>query len=61
MLGVVMANGFNVVEVGADVEARAAHIHHDLPVGVEFSQISDQPAVVGKAIDEFLKRSARRS
>ncbi len=55
VLGVVMAKGFNVVEVGKELEASLAQIHNDLPIGVQFSKISDQPAVVTQAIGEFLK------
>ncbi|MBJ7535824.1 efflux RND transporter permease subunit [Rhodomicrobium vannielii ATCC 17100] len=55
VLGVVMANGFNVVEVGKTLETALAQIYNELPVGVTFTKISDQPAVVTKAIGEFLK------
>ncbi len=55
VLGLVMANGHNVVEVGKKLEAALAQIRNDLPLGVEFSKISDQPAVVTLAIGEFLK------
>ncbi len=54
LLGLVMANGYNVVEVGRKLEASLALIRNELPIGVEFSKISDQPAVVTKAIGEFL-------
>jgi multidrug efflux pump subunit AcrB len=55
VLGVVMARGFNVVEVGKDLEAALGRIYSELPVGVQFSKISDQPAVVTKAVSEFLE------
>jgi len=55
VLGVVMANGYNVVEVGKTLEKALAQIYNDLPVGVTFTKISDQPAVVTKAVGEFLK------
>jgi multidrug efflux pump subunit AcrB len=55
VIGVVMAKGFNVVEVGKDLETALTQIHNELPIGVQFSKISDQPAVVTKAIGEFLK------
>jgi multidrug efflux pump subunit AcrB len=55
LLGVVMASGFNVVEVGSTLEASIAQVRNQLPIGVEFSKVSDQPAVVTKAIGEFLK------
>ena len=55
VLGAVMAKGYNVVEVGKELEAALKRINADLPVGVEFSKISDQPAVVSKAVGEFLE------
>ena len=55
VIGVVMANGFNVVEVGKELEAAIAQIHNELPLGIQFSKISDQPAIVTRAIGEFLK------
>jgi multidrug efflux pump subunit AcrB len=55
VLGAVMAKGFNVVEVGKELESALKRIYTELPVGVEFSKISDQPAVVGKAVSEFLE------
>ncbi len=58
VLGVVMEKGFNVVEVGKALEASLTRIYSDLPVGVEFHKISDQPAVVTKAVKEFLEALA---
>jgi multidrug efflux pump subunit AcrB len=55
VLGVVMAKGYNVVEVGKELEAALQRIYSELPVGVQFSKISDQPAVVTSAVSEFLE------
>jgi multidrug efflux pump subunit AcrB len=55
VLAIVMAKGFNVVEAGKALEASLAKIYSELPVGVEFSKVSDQPAVVTKAVSEFLE------
>jgi multidrug efflux pump subunit AcrB len=55
VLGAVMAKGYNVVEVGKGLDAALARIYGALPVGVQFSKISDQPAVVTKAVAEFLE------
>lgn len=52
-IGVVMARGFNVRNVGAEVRQEYAAFQATLPVGVEIGQISDQPQVVHDAIDEF--------
>ncbi|TKB48350.1 MAG: efflux RND transporter permease subunit, partial [Mesorhizobium sp.] len=45
-LGVVMAKGFNVTDVGKDVEATYKRFEETLPYGVSVNQISDQPGVV---------------
>jgi multidrug efflux pump subunit AcrB len=55
VLGVVMAKGFNVAEVGKELDSALTRIGGALPVGIEFSKISDQPAVVTNAIAEFLE------
>jgi multidrug efflux pump subunit AcrB len=55
VLGVVMERGFNVVEVGKGLEAALESVYGDLPIGVQFSKISDQRAVVSKAVGEFLE------
>ena len=55
VLGVVMAKGHNVVNVGEELDAALRRISNVLPVGVQFDKISDQPAVVTKAVTEFLE------
>lgn len=52
-IGVVMAKGFNVTSVGADVHKALADFEASLPAGVQIGQISDQPTVVKDAIGEF--------
>lgn len=54
-LGVVMAKGFKVTDVGKAVEETLARFEAGLPLGVEVSQISNQPEVVTEAIGEFSK------
>ncbi|MDX2263543.1 MAG: efflux RND transporter permease subunit [Hyphomicrobiales bacterium] len=53
-LGVVMAQGYNVIEVGEGLKAALARIGADLPLGLSFAPISDQPGVVKKYVAEFL-------
>ena len=55
VIGVVMAKGYNVVKVGEELEASLSRIHEALPLGLQFSKISDQPAVVTKAVAEFME------
>ncbi len=52
-IGVVMAKGFNVRTVGAEIEKTLATFQASLPVGAQIGQISDQPTVVKDAISEF--------
>jgi multidrug efflux pump subunit AcrB len=54
VVGVVMADGFNVTSVGRDLQQTFARIQGELPIGVELGQIADQPQVVVKYIGEFM-------
>lgn len=54
-VGVVMAKGFKVTDVGKSVEETLQRFEATLPIGLEVSQISNQPEVVREAIAEFMK------
>ncbi|MEC9463324.1 MAG: efflux RND transporter permease subunit, partial [Pseudomonadota bacterium] len=54
-VGVVMAKGFKVTDVGHAVEQTLERFESTLPIGLEVSQISNQPEVVREAIGEFMK------
>ncbi|MDZ4791520.1 MAG: efflux RND transporter permease subunit [Hyphomicrobiales bacterium] len=54
VLGVVMAPGFNVTEVGKGLQAGLKRISADLPIGLNFGVIADQPEVVQRYVGEFL-------
>ena len=54
-LGIVMAKGFNVTDVGKDVEATYKRFEEAPPYGVSVDQISDQPEVVKDAVREFME------
>jgi multidrug efflux pump subunit AcrB len=54
-VGVVMAKGFNVTDVGKAVEETFERFEASLPHGVEVAQISNQPEVVREAVREFMK------
>ncbi len=54
-VGVVMAKGFKVTDVGKAVEETYARFESALPYGVAVEQISNQPEVVTEAIGEFMK------
>jgi multidrug efflux pump len=52
-IGVVMAKGFNVTDVGKAVEATYDRFESAIPYGVSVDQVSNQPEVVTEAITEF--------
>jgi multidrug efflux pump subunit AcrB len=54
-VGVVMAKGFNVTDVGAAVDATYKRFEGSLPYGVAVDQIANQPHVVTDAIGEFMR------
>ncbi|MCB5203660.1 efflux RND transporter permease subunit [Neorhizobium sp. T786] len=54
-IGVVMAQGFKVTDVGAAVNETYAQFAQSLPFGVSVEQISNQPEVVTEAVGEFTK------
>jgi len=54
-LGVSMQDGANIIALGKDLKAAMAAITAELPVGVEVTQIADQPHVVDESVSEFIK------
>lgn len=54
-LAVSMAAKGDVLKLGADLERTMARVRSELPVGIEFEQVSDQPRVVKAAIGEFMR------
>ncbi|WEX74250.1 efflux RND transporter permease subunit [Sinorhizobium numidicum] len=53
-IGVVMAKGFKVTDVGKAVEATYERFESALPYGMTVDQVSNQPEVVTEAISEFM-------
>ena len=54
-VGVAMAEGANVVDLGKRLNAAVEGFRAELPLGVEVTQTSDQADIVEHAFDEFLK------
>jgi multidrug efflux pump subunit AcrB len=54
VLGVVMKEGWNGLDLGKALEAEVRKIAHELPLGVTFSKITDQAVNIRDAIDEFM-------
>ncbi len=54
-LAVSMVEGGDILQLGSDLDAAFAEIARGLPVGIEVQQYSDQPEVVRRSVDDFLK------
>ncbi len=55
LLGVVMAKGGNVTNLGHELGKAMKTLEASLPVGVELGQVADQPKVVTLSIDDFFE------
>src|SRR6201992_600156 len=53
-IGVVTAQGANILELGKDVAAATAEFMRAVPQGINIDQIADQPKVVEHAVSEFV-------
>jgi multidrug efflux pump len=53
-IGVVMAKGANILELGPAVSSATAAFMAAVPQGFDLAQIADQPAVVDHAVSEFV-------
>src|SRR6202040_493411 len=53
-IGVVMAKGANILELGPNIANATASFLAAVPQGFELEQIADQPAVVEHAVSEFV-------
>ena len=54
-LGVVMAKGGNILELGHNLDAAMARLKADLPLGFEIHRVADQPEVVADSVFEFVR------
>lgn len=54
-LAVSMKPGGNILKLGEDLKILIEKIRQDLPVGLEISQVSNQPQVVEESIGEFVE------
>lgn len=54
MLAVVMKRGFNGLDLGKSLAVEEASIKGALPLGIEFSKVSDQSKAIEASIDEFM-------
>jgi multidrug efflux pump len=54
-LAVSMTVRGDVLKLGEDLQRTMQKLRTELPVGVEFAQVSDQPAVVKQSVGEFMR------
>jgi multidrug efflux pump subunit AcrB len=54
-LGVAMAKGGDIIALGQALRTEAAAIQAALPLGIEMSQIQDQPSAVSRSVGEFVR------
>ena len=52
-IGVSMLEGANIITLGEDLKKAMKSIVAELPVGVEITQVADQPHVVDELVSEF--------
>ena len=53
-LGVSMAKGGDIIALGQALQAAARELQAELPVGLELSQVQDQPQAVSRSVGEFV-------
>ncbi len=54
-LGVSMVPKGDVIELGRNLERAMQRLQVDLPVGIEFAKVSDQPRIVHEAVGLFMR------
>jgi len=54
-LGVTMARGGDIIELGRDLAAAERRIQATLPVGIDMAKVADQPRAVSTSVNEFLR------
>jgi multidrug efflux pump len=54
-IGISMAKGGDIIALGKRLQQATHAIHADLPVGIELSQIQNQPHEVSRSVGDFLK------
>ncbi|TXT38839.1 MAG: acriflavin resistance protein [Comamonadaceae bacterium] len=54
LLGVVMRDDWNGLDLGKALEAEVSQINADLPLGMSLSKVTDQAVNIASAVDEFM-------
>ena len=54
-IAIAMEDGGNILKLGENLDGMVEQIQSELPLGLEISQVSDQPQVVKESIGEFVE------
>jgi multidrug efflux pump subunit AcrB len=54
LLGVVMRDGWNGLDLGKALDAEVATINRDVPLGMSITKVTDQAVNISGAVDEFM-------
>jgi len=54
-LGITMARGGDIVELGRELAQAERRLLRELPVGIEVVRVADQPRAVARSVGEFIK------
>ncbi|CAI1494894.1 Swarming motility protein SwrC [Serratia quinivorans] len=54
LLGIVMRDGWNGLDLGKALDAETAKINESMPLGMNLTKISDQSVNISSAVDEFM-------
>jgi len=54
-LGVSMAKGGDIIQLGKDLAAAERRLEAKLPVGIDMTKVADQPRAVATSVNEFLR------
>ena len=57
-IGVAMAKGGDIIELGANLDREIERLRRDLPVGLELAQVTSQPQAVQRSVNEFVRSLA---
>src|SRR6266480_2023736 len=57
-LGVSMQDGANIITLGRNLKGAMKAVVSELPVGIEITQIADQPHIVNESVSEFVETFA---
>ena len=57
-LGITMAQGGDVIELGRDLDREMARIQKQLPVGVEVETVTSMPKAVQRSVNQFVRSLA---